>query len=123
VTGAATGAPDDASPWVETREGGYFFVNALLFIPELVVLVPLALKGLLFVLGWRGESVYVDTIPALAAYVLPWTGWLLVVPLWTTLRNLTMELPAPARGALLAMLAGHLGFLGWTVGHWLGVTG
>ena len=123
MNGSHAGARDDGGPWVETREGGFFFVNAVLFIPELVVLVPLAVKGLLFALGWQGESVYLDTIPALAGYVLPWTGWILVVPLWTTLRNLTMELPAPARGALLVMLAGHLGFLAWTVGHWVGITG
>jgi hypothetical protein len=29
-------------PWIETREGGWFFVNALLVAPELVVLFPLA---------------------------------------------------------------------------------
>lgn len=123
MIGPDAGSRADGTPWVETREGEFFFLNALLFIPELVVLVPLGVKGLLAVAGRAAESVYVDTIPMLAAYVLPWAGWLLVVPIWTTLRNLRMELPPPARGALTAMLLSHVGFLGWTLRHWIGTAG
>lgn len=123
MIGPDAGSRADGTPWVETREGEFFFLNALLFIPELVVLVPLGVKGLLAVAGRATESVYVDTIPMLAAYVLPWAGWLLLVPIWTTLRNLRMELPPPARGALAAMLLSHVGFLGWTLLHWIGTAG
>lgn len=117
--GGARGRRGDG-PWVETREGAYFFVNGLLVMPELVILVPLGLKGLLSLFGAGGESVYLDTFPMLAGYVLPWAGWLLVVPIWTTLRNLRMELPGGARLALRTMLLSHVGFLAWTVWHWVG---
>lgn len=111
--------PREEGPWVETPEGGLFFVNAILAIPEIVVLVPLGLKGILGLVGSGGASVYLDTFPMVAGYALPWLGWILVVPLWTTLRNLRMELPGPARLALVAMLLSHAGFLAWTVWLWL----
>ncbi len=113
-------AADAPGAWVETPEGGFFFLNAVLVIPELVVLVPLSLKALLGLVGSGGPSVYLDTIPSIARYVLPWTGWILVVPAWTTLRNLRMELPSAARAALVAMLLSHLGFLAWTAWLWIG---
>ena len=34
-------AADEGAPWIETPQGGWFFVNALLVAPELVVLFPL----------------------------------------------------------------------------------
>lgn len=106
--------------WVETTEGGLFFVNALLAAPELVVLVPLGMKAMLRSLGLVGEaSVYFDTFPMLAGYVLPWAGWLLAIPIWTTVRNLRMETPRWASAALLGFLAVHVSFLAWTVGWWI----
>lgn len=109
-------------PWVETRAGGLFFVNAVLVGPELVVLVPLLAGAALRSLGLvDGPSRFLDPVPRVAAHVLPWVGWLLVVPVWTTVRNLRMRnVGLGARAALFAMLALHLGFLGYTVWRWLG---
>lgn len=113
--------PERETPWVETRAGGLFFVNAVLVAPELVVLVPLVMGAVLRGLGLlQGPSRFIDTIPQVAAYVLPWTGWILVVPLWTALRNLGMEGVGPwARRALYGMATLHVAFLAYTVWRWI----
>lgn len=110
------------APWVETRAGGLFFVNAVLVAPELMALGPwLAGLGLRAAGLVEGPSRFIDPIPAVADYALPWLGWALVVPVWTTLRNLGMsEVRGTARTALVAMLGVHLLFLGYTVWRWLG---
>lgn len=109
-------------PWVETRAGGFFFVNAVLVAPELIVVVPLVAGAALRALGLlEGPSRFIDPVPRVAAHFLPWIGWLLVVPLWTTWRNLRMDGVKPwARAALWAMLALHAGFLAYTVWLWTG---
>lgn len=113
--------PERETPWIETRAGGLFFVNAVLVAPELIVLIPLGAGAVLRGLGLlEGPSRFIDTIPQVAAYVLPWTGWVLVVPLWTTLRNLRMDGVGPrARRALSAMAGLHLLFLAYTVWRWI----
>ena len=108
-------------PWIETPQGGWFFVNALLVAPEMVVLVPLA-AGLLvsFLAPGREMSPFLDTIPIVASKAIPFLGWFLVVPIWTTVRNLRMAgllLPRIALGIFLAI---HLSFLGYTVWSWVG---
>lgn len=112
-------------PWVETRAGGWFFVNAVLVAPELIVLVPLVARAALRAAGLvEGPSRFLDPIPAVADYMLPRLGWVLVVPIWTTVRNLRMEgVKRWARAALWAMLVLHLAFLGYTVERWLGAAG
>lgn len=111
-------------PWIETREGGWFFVNALLVAPELVVLFPLAAGFVVSLLApGREPSPFLDTIPFLASKVIPFLGWFLVVPLWTTYRNLGMEKQTLPRIALFGFLLLHLGFLGYTVGSWVGWVG
>lgn len=112
----------EEEPWIESRAGGLFFVNAVLVAPELVVLFPLLLGWTLRGLGLlRGTSRFIDTVPAVAAYVLPWVGWFLVIPLVTTLRNLRMEgVGTWPRRALYAMAALHLVFLGYTAWRWAG---
>lgn len=110
------------SPWVESRAGGLFFVNSVLVAPELIVLLPLLVGALLRALGLlEGPSRFIDPIPRVAAHVLPAVGWLLVVPLWTTWRNLQMDGVKPwARRALYGMLVLHLSFLAYTLSRWLG---
>ena len=74
-------------PWIETRQGGWFFVNALLVAPELVVLFPAFLGGIRELPGpGRELSPFLDTIPFLAES-LPFLGWILVIPIWTTRRT------------------------------------
>lgn len=107
-------------PWIETRRGGLFFVNALLVAPELVVLFPLTLRFLVsLVAPHRNPSPFLDTIPFVASRSIPYLGWLLVIPIWTTIRNLRIEpLPLP-RGALVFFLLLHLAFLGYTALSWM----
>jgi len=108
-------------PWIETRQGGWFFVNALLVAPELVVLLPLALGALLgYLVPDREPSPFIDTIPFVASRSIPILGWLLVIPIWTTIRNLRMEglrLPRVFLGIFLII---HLSFLGYTIRSWVG---
>jgi len=108
-------------PWIETREGGWFFVNALLVAPELVVLFPLALSWLATALAPdRAPSPFLDTIPFVASNALPFVGWVLVIPIWTTVKNLRMGGSRLARVALGFFLLLHLSFLAYTVRSWLG---
>ncbi len=107
--------------WIETPQGGWFFVNALLVAPEMVVLVPLA-AGILvgFMAPGREMSPFLDTIPIVASKAIPFLGWFLVIPIWTTVRNLRMTgllLPRIALGIFLAL---HLSFLAYTVWSWVG---
>jgi hypothetical protein len=107
-------------PWIETRQGGWFFVNALLVAPELVVLFPLTVG---FVLGFlapdREPSPFIDTIPFVASRSIPILGWLLVIPIWTTIRNLRMEGLRLPKVFLAIFLVLHLSFLGYTIWSWV----
>ncbi len=124
---AASGRGPAAGPeevrWIETREGGLFFVNALFLFPYLMVLVPLVTRVLVRgVMGGLPEpSVIVDTFPLLAEHLLPRMGWLAAAPGWLAWRNLAIErrvLPRIALGVLLAM---HLVVLAWTITGWFGL--
>jgi hypothetical protein len=110
-TERAGGAPE---PFVETRAGGLFFLNAVLAGPALLVLWPVLLRALL---GGDGApariAALLDPVPALAAQVGPYVGWLSVIPLATTLLNLRMPLPTPARWTLLALAGVHVWVLVW----------
>lgn len=118
---AAEGQIPPTEPWIETRQGGWFFVNALLVAPELVVLFPLLAGAVVSLLApGREPSPFLDTIPFLASKALPFVGWVLVVPIWTTLRALRIPgllLPRVALGVFLAL---HLGFLAYAVLSWVG---
>lgn len=95
-------------------------MNALLVAPHLMVLFPLVLGVLLRGLGVvRGPSEILDTMPRVAQHVLPWVGWLLVVPIWTTVKNLRMAERRGVRSALVVFLLLHLSFLGYTVVRWV----
>lgn len=108
------------SPWVETKSGSLFFVNALLTAPLFIVLFPLALgKGLRALGVLDGISSMVDVFPILAGYVVPYAGWLLVVPIALIVRNIRMEPGRAPRIALAFFLLLHLAFLGWTVSWWI----
>jgi hypothetical protein len=58
-----------------------------------------------------------------AEYVIPWVGWLLVVPVWTTVKNLRVAERGGVRIALGVFLLLHVGFLGYTVLRWTGTAG
>lgn len=107
-------------PWVETPQGGWFFVNAVLVAPELVVLVPLILGSLLSLIAPEREpSPFLDTIPFVASKTIPLLGWLLLVPIWTTIRNLRLDGPRFPKVILGLFLLSHLAFLGYAVGCWV----
>jgi hypothetical protein len=108
-------------PWIETRQGGLFFVNALLAAPALVVLFPLTVGALVSALAPdRPLSPFLDTIPFVASNFLPYLGWFLVIPIWTTIRNLRIETLGLPRAALGFFLVLHLSFLGYTILSWVG---
>lgn len=108
------------TPWVETRAGGLFFVNALLVAPVLMVLYPVALRALLDVLvGLEGPSRVLDPVPLVAAHVAPFVGWLAIPAAAVVIWNLRIVDRRWARGLLWLFLAAHLGVLLYTVGRWL----
>ena len=113
-----SGEPADGitPPFVETPPGEFFFLNAVLTAPALLVIWPVLLRGVLRGMGaLEGPSPLLDPVPALARQVGPYLAWLSAVPLWTCLRSLRMRLPAPARWALRGFVAVHMGVLGWWV--------
>ena len=113
--------PERSEPWIETRRGGVFFVNALLVAPALVVLFPLTVGAVVSLLAPdRPLSPFLDTIPFVASKALPYVGWLLVIPIWTTIRNLRIETQVLPRAALGFFLVLHFAFLGYTVLSWVG---
>jgi hypothetical protein len=113
--------PRPPEPWIETGPGGLFFVNAILVAPELVVLFPLTLQLLVgLVASERNPSPFLDTIPFVASKAIPYLGWLLVIPIWTTIRNLRIETLVLPRAALWVFLLLHFSFLGYTVLSWVG---
>src|SRR5688572_20974721 len=117
-SGPASGRPEadtsSTEPFVETRAGGLFFLNAVLAAPALLVLWPVLVRGVLRSSGaLEGPSPMLDPIPALAGRVGPWIAWLSVIPLVTTWRNLRMELPGPARWVLGGFVLLHAGVLAW----------
>jgi hypothetical protein len=108
-------------PWIETRAGGLFFINALLVAPELVVLFPLSLQLLVgLITSERNPSPFLDTIPFVASKAIPYLGWLILIPVWTTVRNLRIETRVLPRLALAVFLLSHVSFLGYTVWSWVG---
>jgi hypothetical protein len=110
-------------PWVESRSGGLFFVNALLIFPHVMVTVPLVTRVLVRAAGgMQRELVIVDTFPELAEYLLPRAGWLLVIPIFLVVANLRMERAFWPRAGLFLFLFLHLAYLGWTVATWAGLT-
>jgi hypothetical protein len=108
-----------ASPWIESRAGLAFFVNALLFAPAFVVLVPLGLRTMVRLLTGVVRPTVLDTIPTIAWYVVPYTGWIAAGMAWLVVRNLRMELPTPARWTLRFFLVAHLGFALYSVWWWV----
>ena len=118
-TSEAGNGGEKRGPWIETRQGGLFFVNALLVAPELVVLFPLTLQLLVGLMAPdRNPSPFLDTIPFVASKSVPYLGWLLVIPIWTTIRNLRIERLLIPRLALGLFLLLHISFLGYTIISW-----
>jgi hypothetical protein len=122
VTAATAGHSPGEGPWIETRRGGVFFVNALLIFPYVMVLVPLATRIVVRARGGLPQaSEIVDTFPLLAEHLLPRLGWIILVPMALVIHNLRIEPDPRPRAVLSGFLALHLLFLGWTVGVWVGV--
>jgi uncharacterized membrane protein len=111
-------------PWIETRRGGLFFINALFIFPHVMVLVPLLTRIFIRARGGvQEESTILDTFPLLAEHMLPWMGWILVLPIGLVLMNLREETAPLPRAGLMIFLVLHLAALTWTVATWLGLTG
>ncbi len=111
-------APGDR--WIESREGGWFFVNAVLAAPAFIVAFPLLVGGVLRAVGvLDGYNRFIDTIPLIAAYVVPYAGLLAVIPLWLTLRSLRWGAPRGPRIALRLFGLAHAAALGYALWWWL----
>ena len=111
---------DDGTPWIETRAGGLFFVNALLVTPAAVVLFPLAMGALLRAAGViQGPSRVFDTIPAMADYFVPRVGWLAIPAAWVAWKGLRAVERPGFRAALAVFLGVHLATVAWTLWRWV----
>jgi len=119
-TRMAAAEPESTTPWVETREGMLFFLHAVLVSPQFVVLFPLALILVLEPIGApRSLLETLATIPILAGFALPFTGWLFAVPAWFALKARRETAPPLARHALMVFAVLHLGFVAYAAWFWL----
>lgn len=108
-------------PWVETRPGAVFFLNALAAAPALMALYP-------WVLGWMLRSAgllnrpsrILDPVPAVAAHFAPVLGWLALPALALSLYGFRIADRRWARMASGLFAVVHLGTLVYTVGRWIG---
>lgn len=109
------------SPWIETPQGGLFFVNVLLITPLAVILLPLVVGALLRTAGLiQGPSRIFDTIPFLAWHFAPRLGWLAAPAAWLAWRTLRMVERKGPRLTLAVFLALHMCTVAYTVYRWSG---
>ena len=112
--------PREGDPWVESKSGSLFFINALLTAPLLVVLFPLLLRAGLRAAGvLTGPFPIIDAFPTIAAYLVPYGAWLLLGPIYLIVRNLRMERILAARLALVFFSLLHLGFIVYAAWWWI----
>jgi hypothetical protein len=113
-------AEDRVTPWIETREGMLFFWNALLVSPQFVVFFPLAMLWIVAPIGAPESLVQtLKTIPTLAQFALPFTGWFFAVPAWFAWRS-RRETHAPIARQLEGMFAVlHVTFVVYAAWFWL----
>ncbi|MDT8368464.1 MAG: hypothetical protein RQ745_04615 [Longimicrobiales bacterium] len=105
-----------SAPWVETRAGGLFFVNAILAAPVLMALYPWSVRWVLRALGALDRpSRVLDPVPAVADHLIPVLGWLAIPAAWLVIRNLRIVDRVWPRRALHLFLVLHLGTLGYTL--------
>ncbi len=113
--------PSKSPPWVETRAGGVFFVNALLAAPVFVALYPWTLRWVLRVTGILDRpSRILDPVPAVAAHFAPVVGWLALPALAFALYGMRVVDRRWARVLLALFAVAHLGTLVYTVTTWTG---
>ena len=109
------------TPWIETRAGGWFFVNAVLAAPALMAVYPWVIRWALRAAGILDRpSRILDPVPAVADHFIPVLGWLSIPAAWLVIRNLRMVERPWARRALWLFLATHLGTLVYTVTRFMG---
>ncbi|UCC25735.1 MAG: hypothetical protein JSU98_01305 [Gemmatimonadales bacterium] len=119
--GGDAGREGGEVPWVETRAGGWFFVNAVLAAPVFMALYPWSVRWLLRTTGILDRpSRILDPVPAVADHLIPVLGWLSIPAAWLVLRNLRMVDRTWARRALCVFLVAHVGTLAYTVSRFLG---
>ena len=104
-------------PWIETRAGGWFFVNSILAAPVFMALYPWTVRWLLRAAGILDRP---SRIPAVADHFIPVLGWLSIPAAWLVLRNLRMVERPWARRALWLFLVAHMGTLVYTVTRFMG---
>ena len=111
--------PSAAEPWIESAEGGLFFLNAVLAAPALLVLLPLALARVCEGLGFARGTELFSVVPTVAGAFVPWLGWLALLPLVTAAWNLKREKRPLPRALLLAFVLVHGAVLVYTLRSWI----
>ena len=111
----------EETPWIETRPGGLFFVNAVLVSPIFMALYPWTLRWILRISGILDRpSRVLDPVPAVADHFIPVLGWATIPALWLVWKNLGIMDRAWGRWALRVFLVAHLGTLAYTVARVFG---
>lgn len=109
-------ASESETPWVETRPGGLFFINAVLAAPILMVLYPWTIRWVLRVTGVLDRpSRILDPVPAVAHHVIPVLGWLAIPAAWLVWKNMRIIDRVWARRALRVFFLVHCGTVVYTV--------
>ncbi|MBT8335947.1 MAG: hypothetical protein KJO11_05040 [Gemmatimonadetes bacterium] len=114
--------PDAASaPWVETRPGAVFFINALAAAPVFVALYPWAVRWLLRTAGILDRpSRILDPVPAVAAHFAPVVGWLALPALAFAIYGFRIADRRWARVLLGIFAVAHVGTVIYTAAQWVG---
>lgn len=108
--------PASENPWIETRAGGLFFVNAVLAAPVLMTLFPWTIRWILRTAGVLDRpSRVLDPVPAVANHLIPVLGWLAIPAAWLVIRNLRIVDRPWARRGLWLFLAVQVGTVIYTV--------
>ena len=108
-------------PWVETRPGAVFFINALAAAPVLMAVYPWALRWMLRTLGILDRpSRILDPVPAVAAHFAPVLGWLALPALVLAVYGFRIADRRWARILTALFAVAHVGTLIYTVGRWTG---
>ncbi len=109
------------APWIETRSGGLFFINAVLAAPVFMALYPWTLRWALRAAGILDRpSRILDPVPAVADHFIPVLGWVTIPAMYLVWKNLQSVDRVWPRRFLWLFMVSHAGTLLYTIARVFG---